>query len=105
MIAGEIAMYFRGIDYNNRLLDRYGTLLASSPYADQSDLQKAHAAHITVDMSIEAAIEARLRDGLLTAADRDRFIAVAPQHLRDRFLRIQPSKAACLQEPWWAFWR
>jgi hypothetical protein len=106
MITGEIAMYFRGIEYSNRMLDRYYKIVETSPrLVPRFETQNPRAAYVTPDMSVEAAIERRLLDGLLTAADRDRFLAVAPQNLRERFSRIQPPRSTCPQEPWWAFWR
>jgi hypothetical protein len=52
-----------------------------------------------------AAIEYRLRDGLLTKANRDEIAAAAAPQLRGRFTRIDPPKSARPDEPWWAFWR
>ena len=54
---------------------------------------------------IIAAIEARLRDGLLTKVNRDEFAAAVPQPLRQRLAGIEPPKSACPEQLWWAFWR
>jgi hypothetical protein len=60
---------------------------------------------VHVDPAVIAAIEYRLRDGLLTKANRDEIAAAAPLQLRERFTRIDPPKSACPDEPWWAIWR
>jgi hypothetical protein len=52
-----------------------------------------------------AAIEMRLREGLLTVAERDRIAAAAPASIRLRFSGIKPAKSPCPEQPWWAFWR
>jgi hypothetical protein len=98
MIVGEIARYFSLIAHHNRDYERWivsgrdgytRPLLASAVYPDPP---------------VVGAIVSRLREGLLTKADRDQIIAAAPE-LRDRLVSIAPPKPSCPDEPWWAFWR
>jgi hypothetical protein len=58
-----------------------------------------------VDQRVITAIESRLREGLLTKADRDEIAAAAPPAVRERLARIDPPESKCPDEPWWAFWR
>jgi hypothetical protein len=122
MIVDETVMYFRGIDYFNRTIER---LLAEAldPAAPRTPGERLFAqaqrelggnddyirqlrqTRLDPDPPVVAAIEARLRDGLLTTASRDKIAAAAPPGTRDRFARIDPPKSKCPAEPWWAFWR
>jgi hypothetical protein len=120
MIAGEIAMYFRGIAHGNRALDRLRNPIppgkTNPTFAEvQAQLaishlgpelsQKLKKAELVSDLGVLNAIDARLRDGLLSKADLDSFAAAAPQAVRERFARTVPAKSNCPAEPWWAFWR
>jgi hypothetical protein len=60
---------------------------------------------VNFDQTVVAAIEYRLRDGLLTKANRDEIAEAAPPPVRDRLARIDPPKSNCPEQPWWAFWR
>jgi hypothetical protein len=117
MITAEIAMYFRGIESRNKsmkwLFDenrpktmrdvQQDAFMRGTGQPDKAtQLQQAL---VDVDPPVVAAIEYRLRDGLLTKADRNEIAAAAPAALRDRFSRIDPPKSSCPDEPWWAFWR
>jgi hypothetical protein len=119
-ITVEIAMYFRIIDRGNKDLDRMRERLQSGkvdplfaemkealdePLIDPGVLQQAASLQFVHDLSVLAAIEARLRDGLLTKVERDYFTPVAPEWIRARFAEIEPPKSTCPDEPWWAFWR
>ena len=118
MIAAEIGMYFRGVAYGNRALDRLRNPIPTGKtnpnfaevqaqltisHADPEFLRKLKKAELVHDLG--DAIEARLRDGLLTKAELDSFAAAAPQAIRDRFAKTVPGKSNCPDEPWWAFWR
>ena len=122
MVSAEIATYFRGIAYGNRDLERWRQQLQSGKVdprfaevqerlgepigsVDPDYLRKAMKAELVYDLSVLDAIEARLRDGLLTKAERDHFTPAAPQWIRDRFARVEPPKSDCPDQPWWAFWR
>jgi hypothetical protein len=117
MIAAEISMYFRGIEYGNNTLTQakttYQTNVASGKLhrtfgevaGDPDYLNQIERRKLVPDSRVTGAIEARLRDGTLTVANRETFSAVAPQPLRLRFANVKPSAPACPQQPWWAFWR
>jgi hypothetical protein len=117
MITAEIAMYFRGIAFRNKSVKWYFDenrpkmmgerqqeefMRAMGAPDKATQLQRAV---VDVDPPVVAAIEYRLRDGLLTKADRDEIAAAAPPEIRERLARIDPPKSNCPDEPWWAFWR
>jgi hypothetical protein len=120
MVVAEITMYFRGIASRNqsakwhfdenrprmqfeREFEEIRRRLDGDGAADPAtQLQRAI---VNVDQSVVAAIEYRLRDGLLTRSNRDDIAAGAPPAVRDRLARIDPPKSKCPDEPWWAFWR
>jgi hypothetical protein len=120
MIAAEISMYFRGIAYGNRALDRLRNpippgktnptfmevqaQLAISRAGSEFQL-KLKRAELKFDSGVLNAIEWRLRDGLLTKAEVDTFAPAAPEAIRERLARVQTGKPTCPVEPWWAFWR
>jgi hypothetical protein len=119
MVSAEVAMYFRVIAQGNRALERWRQRLQSpmvnpsfarvqeqlgTTGIDPDYLKKAKDAEFVYDSGVLNAIEARLRDGLLTKAERDHFAPLAPQQIRERFARVEPRKSACPDEPWWAFW-
>lgn len=118
-MAVEVKTYFRAVAYGNRDLDRWRQQLTSGPVnpefkkiqealgetgIDPEYLKKAKEAEFVFDSAVLNAIEARLRDGLFTTAERDYFAKSAPQQIRERFERIVPRKSTCPEEPWWAFW-
>jgi hypothetical protein len=120
LIAAEIGMYFRGVAYGNRALDRLRNPIppgkTNPTFAEvQAQLAISHAgpeflrklkkAELVHDLGVVNAIEARLRDGLLTKAELDSFADTAPQAIRERFARVLPDKPSCPVEPWWVFWR
>ena len=118
MITAEIAMYFRGIAFRNQAAKAYFDENRPRMHAERmyEQVQRDHfgapdkatqlqRAVVDVDQAVVTAIEYRLRDGLLTKADRDEIAAAAPPAIRDRFIRIEPPKSSCPDEPWWAFWR
>lgn len=102
MIVGETQYYFRviaGLDQLQLLNPR------RPPGFSNEDMAQPRFPHIAPDQKVMNAVEARLRDGLITKADRDRLSALAPQNIRERWLRIEPPPASCPVQPWWAFWR
>jgi hypothetical protein len=119
-ITAEIVTYFRGIERGNLVLKAVRDK-ADEPPRDAAGRRfretrreldpdyirsfKENFADIEPNRSVIAAIEARLRDGLLTKANRDEIAAAAPPQIRERFARIDPPKSNCPDEPWWAFWR
>ena len=117
MITAEIVMYFRGIDYGNQTLTNakniyqtnmangklhrmFGDMAGDPDYVNQIERRR-----LVPDSRVIGAIEARLRDGTLTASDRDTIAAAAPEPIRKRFAAIKPSTPLCPPQPWWAFWR
>ena len=112
MIAAEVAMYFRGLDYGNKGLAKYRADSASyrarqdSPFPeDPAEAARIRRLEFVADPRVVTAIEQRLADGVLTKADRDTFGAAAPQWIRLRFAGVMPSTPLCPAQPWWAFWR
>jgi hypothetical protein len=120
MITAEIVTYFRGIQRGNIVLKAVRdkadepprnavegrsreTRLALDP--DYLKSFKENFADIEVDRGVITAIEARLRDGLLTKSSRDEIAAAAAPALRERLARIEPPKSKCPDEPWWALWQ
>lgn len=118
MITAEIAMYFRGIAFRNQAAKAYFDENRPRMHAERmyEQVQRDHfgapdkatqlqRAVVDVDPAVVTAIEYRLRDGLLTTANRDEIVAAAPPPIRERLARIEPPKSSCPDEPWWAFWR
>jgi hypothetical protein len=113
-ISAEVAMYFRTLEYGNKSLNELrGEVGAAQkkrirlegfdPYSEE--IAKLGRLEYAADPRIVAAIETRLRDGTLTASDRDAFAATAPQPIRQRLANVKPSTLLCPAQPWWAFWR
>jgi hypothetical protein len=118
MITAEIAMYFRGIAFRNQAAKAYFDENRPRMHAERmyEQVQRDHfgapdkatqlqRAVVDVDQAVVTAIEYRLRDGLLTKANRDEIAAAAPPAIRERLARIEPPKSSCPDEPWWAVWR
>jgi hypothetical protein len=103
MIAEEISYYFLATGYLNKSLDQLRARTADLVPVFRSTLPVIPT--VEPDPPVIVAIETRLRDGYLTKADRERISANAPQHLRERFTRIEPPQSPCPLPPWWAFWR
>ncbi len=95
MIVGEIALYFHGIDQANR---QFGALRGS-------ETRKGVGEEIAPEPRVVMALEARLRDGQLTTANRDMISGEAPRWVRDRLVKIEPHQSLCPAKPWWAIWR
>jgi hypothetical protein len=112
MIAGEIAMYFRGIEAGNQMLERVERNITAARESGRMDSDDAsrdinglRQRTLAPDPRVIGGIEARLRDGTLGTADRETFAAAAPQTIRQRFANVKPSTPLCPIQPWWAFWR
>ena len=78
----------------------FGDIGGDSDYLNQIERRR-----LVPDSRVIGAIEARLRDGTLSASDRDTIAAVAPEPIRKRFAAIKASTPLCPHNPWWAFWR
>jgi hypothetical protein len=90
MIVEEITIYFRGIELANK----------------SGAVKGPDGRTVVPDSRILSAIEARLRDGQLTSANRDALSADAPRWVRDRLVKIEPHKATlCPEKPWWQVWK
>jgi hypothetical protein len=85
---------------NGKLHRMFGESAGDPEYLNQIERRK-----LVPDSRVIGAIEARLRDGTLTAADRDTIGAVAPEPIRKRFAGIKPTAPLCARQAWWAFWR
>jgi hypothetical protein len=124
MIVAEIAMYFRGIAFQNRQVEQWldearnprtpktegerrfaEAQKALGGGGNDDDIRRLQSAGVDPDLPVIVAIESRLRDGLLTKANRDEIATAAPPEVRTRLARIQPPKSKCPDQPWWAFWR
>jgi len=112
MIASEVAMYFRALDYGNKGLQKYRAEIASyrarqdNPFPeDPVEAAKHRRLEFAADPRVVTAIEQRLADGVLTPSNRETFNATAPQWVRMRLAAIKPSTPLCPAQPWWAFWR
>jgi hypothetical protein len=96
MIIGELALYFRGIETANRA---FGAIRGS-------EARKSVVEDVAPDPRVLIALEARLRDGQLTTANRDVLSSEAPRWVRDRLVKIEPRhQSLCPEKPWWAIWR
>jgi hypothetical protein len=96
MIVNEITLYFRGIENANRA---FGAIRGTEARKSISD-------DVNPDPRVLAALEARLRDGQLTTANRDVLSSEAPRWVRDRLVKIEPRhQSLCPEKPWWAIWR
>jgi hypothetical protein len=122
-ITTKVVAYFGVIEMANRALKQVLDLAAKGPALNSTfgqvsrklgqgsqsrpdtDFLKELQTPVEADPNVVAAIEARLRDGLLTKSSRDRIASAAPPPLGERFARIEPPKSRCPDEPWWAFWR
>ena len=93
MIVGEITLYFHGIDQANR---QFGALRGADTRKGMDE--------IVPDPRVITALEARLRDGLLTTANRDMLSGEAPRWVRDRLVKIEPRQSLCPAKPWWQVW-
>jgi len=95
LIVGELTLYFRGIE----LANKSGALRGSEPRSPSG-------ADVSPDPRVLAALDARLRDGHLTIANRDTISSEAPRWVRDRLVKIEPRKISlCPENPWWAVWK
>jgi hypothetical protein len=102
MITAEIVTYFRGIDSLNTSLAQARKMQSESqvPTSEPLVIPVAEA-----DPRVAIAIEARLRDGLLTRADYDKVRNSLPVRLRERLANVPVGSSRCPPPPWWAFWR
>lgn len=90
MIVEEVTLYFRGIELANK----------------SGAVKGPDGRGVLPDPRVLSAIEARLRDGQLTTANRDVLSADAPRWVRDRLVKIEPRKATlCPEKPWWQVWK
>jgi hypothetical protein len=103
MIATEINHYFLAIAFFNRLTDRLRNM--PPDLVSEFNIARPDMPTMAPDRPVIAAIEAWLRDGYLTKADRDRLSANAAEEIRHRLARIEPPPSPCPAQPWWAFWR
>jgi hypothetical protein len=105
MISAEINRYFVVIASLNRSVDRLRKAVPDIDFTFRETSQRGLPT-AEADEPILVAIEMRLRDGYLTAADRERLTANAPPGTRVRLTRIAlPPKSSCPVQPWWSFWR
>jgi hypothetical protein len=95
MIVNEVTLYFRGIENANRA---FGAIRGTEARKSISD-------DVNPDPRVLAALEARLREGQLTRANRDVLSSEAPRWVRDRLVKIEPRQSLCPEKPWWAVWR
>ncbi len=94
MIAGELTLYFHGIEQANR---QFGALRgAEAPKGVEE---------VMPDLRVIAALETRVRDGEIPAATRDMISGESPRWVRDRLVRIESRLSLCPAKPWWQVWK
>lgn len=97
MIVNELTLYFRGIESANRA---FGVIRGGN------EGRKSVSDDIHPDPRVLAGLDARIRDGQLTAANRDVISSEAPRWVRDRLVKIEPrQQSLCPEKPWWAVWK
>jgi hypothetical protein len=96
--AADVINYFKGIEYTNAAVVVAAKVAAMKPSGEAAVvLNKAE-----IDPRVVEAIEAVIRAGYLTKANRDEIGANVPRELKDRFARIVGSTPPCPKPPWWA---
>lgn len=101
MITAEIIAYFHGLDRRNGARGRVRGLPADTA----ASVGAMPAGEAGPDPRVVAAIEARLRDGVLTRADFKRIARSLPLPLRAHLAAVPIGPTPCPPPPWWAFWR
>jgi hypothetical protein len=97
-VAADVINYFKGIEYTNAAVVVAAKVAAMKPSGEAPVvLNKAE-----IDPRVVQAIEAVIRGGYLTKANRDEIGANVPRELKDRFARIVGSTPPCPKPPWWA---
>jgi hypothetical protein len=97
-VAADVINYFKGIEYTNAAVVVAAKVAAMKPSGEApAVLNKAE-----IDPRVVEAIEAVIRAGYLTKANRDEIGANVPRELKDRFARIVGSTPPCPKPPWWA---
>jgi len=90
--AADAINYFKGIEYANAAaslaVKMQGTVLPIGQAA--------------IDPAVVDALEAIIRAGYLTKAQRDEIGANTPRDIKDRLARIVPNAPPCPKPPWWA---
>ena len=94
MVAGELTLYFHGIEQANR---QFGTLRGADPRKGVEEVMP--------DLRVISALEALVRDGEIPGAIRDMISGEAPRWVRDRLVKIEPRLSLCPAKPWWAIWK
>jgi hypothetical protein len=90
--AADAINYFKGIEYTNA-----AAKMAAKVQGTASMLNPAE-----IDPGVVDALEALIRGGYLTKAQRDEVGASVPREIRDRLARVVANVAPCPKPPWWA---
>jgi hypothetical protein len=90
--AADAINYFKGIEYTNA-----AAKMAAKVHGTASVLNPAE-----IDPGVVDALEALIRGGYLTKAQRDEVGASVPREIRDRLARVVANVAPCPKPPWWA---
>jgi hypothetical protein len=90
--AADAINYFKGIEYTN----------AAANVAARMQGNAALIGRATIDPGVVDALEALIRAGYLTKAQRDEVGASVPRDIKERLARIVPIVAPCPKPPWWA---
>ncbi len=90
--AADAINYFKGIEYTNA-----AAKMAAKVQGAASVLNPAE-----IDPGVVDALEALIRGGYLTKAQRDEVGASVPRDIRDRLARVVANVAPCPKPPWWA---
>jgi hypothetical protein len=90
--AADAINYFKGIEYAN----------AAAAVAAKMKGTAAVITPATIDPGVVDALEAVIRGGYLTKAQRDEVGASVPRDIKDRLARVVANVPPCPKPPWWA---
>ena len=91
--TADVINYFKGIEYTNTALGVAARLKGTTPDP---------AAGATIAPRVVEAVEALMRAGYLSKAQRDEIGASVPREIKERFARVIGSTPTCPTPPWWA---
>jgi hypothetical protein len=90
--AADAINYFKGIEYTNAAAKMAAKVQGAAAVLNPAE----------IDPGVVDALEALIRGGYLTKAQRDEVGASVPREIRDRLARVVANVAPCPKPPWWA---
>lgn len=90
--AADAINYFKGIEYAN----------AAASMAARVQGTAGVISHASIDPGVVDALEALIRAGYLTKAQRDEVGASVPRDIKGRLARVVANVPPCPKPPWWA---